>query len=218
MTKKLTALAALLLLAVLLPGAAFALGAGEVADGVQKKYSALNDLSASFNQESRVVTLGRSRFKEGTILFKKPGRMRWDYSPPDPQLIVSDGETLWYYRQEQKQVFIRNLGSVFAIQTPLLFLFGEGRLADQFLWEEKELTADGEGTYLLEMTPRSETPDLVSLALAVREGDFSIAATVLTDAFGNVTRLDFSEERENQGLEEGPFTFEVPEGSEVIRQ
>jgi outer membrane lipoprotein carrier protein len=210
--------AALLVLAVLLPGAAFALGAGEVAERVQKKYAALNDLSASFSQESRVVTLGRSRFKEGTILFKKPGRMRWDYSPPDPQLIVSDGETLWYYRQEQKQVFVRGLGSVFASQTPLLFLFGEGRLADQFLWEEKELTADGEGMYLLEMTPRSETPDLVALTLAVRERDFSIAATVLTDAFGNVTRLDFSEEQENQGLEEAPFTFKIPAGSEVIRQ
>ena len=111
---------------------------------------------------------------------------------------------------------VQNIGAAFTSQTPLLFLFGEGRLADQFSWEERDLAAAG-GNYLLEMVPRSETPDLVALALEVREGDFSIAATVLTDAFGNVTRLEFSGEKENGGLGDGHFSFEIPGDAEVIR-
>jgi outer membrane lipoprotein carrier protein len=194
-----------------------ALSSTQVAEGVQSKYAGLKDLSADFKQESRLATLGRSRHKGGTIDFKKPGKMRWDYEGPDVQLIVSDGRTLWYYRPGQKQVVVQDLGEAFTNQTPLLFLFGEGSLSEVFTWEEKELVADEEERYLLELRPREETPDLVALSLEVRAGDFSVAATVLKDVFGNITRLEFSGEEENLGLDDGLFSFDIPEGAEVIR-
>lgn len=200
----------------LVPAPASALTAGDVAAGVQDRYSSLAALSADFKQESRIVTLGRSRHKEGTILFKRPGKMRWDYPPPDPQIIVSDGATLWYYRPEKNQVVVRDIGAAFVNQTPLLFLFGKGDLAAEFRWEEKDLAPGDGGLRLLELLPRLETPDLVSLALEVRE-DFSIAATILTDAFGNVTRLEFSGEEENSVLEDSLFSFTIPEGAEVLK-
>lgn len=207
------------LAAALLPclaGTALALGAARVAGGVQQRYADMSDLSADFEQTSTVVTLGRTRRKAGTIRFLKPGKMRWEYSAPDPQLIISDGSTLWFYRPGQNQVVLQDLGQAFTNQTPLLFLFGDGALGEEFSWEEKDLTVSEKGRYLLEMRPRREAPDLVALALEVRAKDYSVAATVLTDAFGNVTRLEFSGEEENQGLEEGLFTFEIPEGAEVI--
>jgi len=199
------------------PLPALAISASEVARGVEGKYSSLEDLSADFRQESRVVTLGRTRIKEGTIRFEKPGKMRWDYDSPSPQTLVSDGKTLWFYRPGQKQVVIQDISRAFTSQTPLLFLFGEGSLAEEFEWEEKDLDGSGEGTYTLAMRPKRETPDLISLTLEVRALDFSIGATVLEDAFGNVTRLEFSGEKENQGLGDEIFSFEVPEGTEVVR-
>ena len=211
----LTAVSALLSAAAQSPAAA--ISASEVARGVESKYSSLKDLSADFRQESRVITLGRSRVKSGTIRFEKPGKMRWDYAGPDPQLLVSDGSTLWFYRPDQKQVVIQDVSAAFTSQTPLLFLFGEGSLAEEFQWDEKDLAGSGEGTYGLAMRPRVETPDLVSLTLEVRADDFSISATVLEDAFGNVTRLEFSGEREDQGLPDEIFTFQIPEGTEVVR-
>ena len=184
---------------------------------MENKYSSLKDLSADFRQESRVVTLGRTRVKSGTIRFVRPGRMRWDYLGPDPQMLVSDGSTLWFYRPGQKQVVVQDVSAAFTNQTPLLFLFGEGSLAEEFDWDEKDLEGSRDGIYTLAMRPRKETPDLISLTLEVRAGDFSIGATVLEDAFGNVTRLEFSGEKEDQDLLDDIFTFEVPEGTEVIR-
>jgi len=212
-----TLLTASALLFTAAPSPAAAISASEVARGVESKYSSLRDLSADFRQESRIVTLGRSRIKSGTIRFERPGRMRWDYHPPDPQLVVSDGSTLWFYRPGQQQVIVQDISAAFTNQTPLLFLFGEGSLAQEFDWDEKDLEGDGDGIYTLAMRPREETPDLISLTLEVRALDFSIGATVLEDAFGNVTRLEFSEEKENQGLPDEIFTFQVPEGTEVIR-
>ena len=37
--------------------------------------------------------------------------MRWDYDPPDPQTIVGDGETLWIYQPDLKQVIKAPLGA-----------------------------------------------------------------------------------------------------------
>ena len=199
------------------PPPAVAISASEVARGVESKYSSLRALSADFRQESRVVTLGRTRIKSGTISFERPGRMRWDYHAPDPQMLVSDGSTLWFYRPGQKQVVIQDISAAFMNQTPLLFLFGEGSLAEEFNWDEKDLEGSGDGTYTLAMRPKEETPDLIALTLEVRAGDFSIGATVLEDAFGNVTRLEFSGEKESRDLPDEIFTFEVPEGTEVIR-
>ena len=194
-----------------------ALSASAVAEGLGEKYAALDDLSAVFKQESKIVSLGRSRKKEGTIRFKKPGRMRWDYTAPDPQLIISDGGKLWYFRPERNQVVVQDLSRAFANQTPLFFLFGEGDLSAEFTWGDGDLVPDGKGNFVLELKPRVETPDLVGLTLEVRKADFSIFATVLRDAFGNVTRLEFSGEKENGGLADDLFTFVPPADAEVIR-
>jgi outer membrane lipoprotein carrier protein len=211
------AVLAAVLAVVLTPATGEALSASAVAKGLREKYAALEDLSAVFKQESKVVSLGRSRRKEGTIRFKKPGRMRWDYTVPDSQLIIADGEKLWYFRPDRNQVVVQELSRAFANQTPLFFLFGEGDLSTEFTWGEGDLVPDGKGNFVLALKPRVETPDLVDLTLEVRKADFTVFATVLRDAFGNVTRLEFSEEKENGGLADELFTFDPPPGAEVIR-
>jgi outer membrane lipoprotein-sorting protein len=39
---------------------------------------------------------------EGTVAVKKPGRMRWDYTKPEKQQILSDGSHIYscYRRHE----------------------------------------------------------------------------------------------------------------------
>src|SRR5512139_1002305 len=101
--------AAALALAALVVGAlpAQAESPGALLRCVQERYGALRDLSASFAQESRVVSLGRPRTRSGTLSFLAPGRMRWEYAGPERELIVADGERLWFYRPERKQVVVQ---------------------------------------------------------------------------------------------------------------
>jgi len=215
--KKKIFLVPMILLLLGAPAGGFALDRAEVAGRVEAAYAAIDDLAATFVQKSRVAALGgRTREKEGKIYFRRPGKMRWEYERPEPQLIVSDGVNLWYYRPERKQVVVQELDWAFNSQTPLHFLFGEGRLAEEFTWDEGSAVADGDGRYMLEMKPKEETPDLVALKLEVRSETFTVAATVLRDAFGNETRLEFSGEKVNGGLDDGLFSFEPPPGTEVV--
>lgn len=200
---------------LLLPREGSAMTLAEVAAKVEQTYEGFHTLEASFVQESRVAALGgRTRRKEGRIFFSKPGHMRWEYERPEPQLIIADGVNLWYYRPEKKQVIVRALDGAFNSQTPLLFLFGEGKLAEEFTWEDQE--AGPGDLYVLNLTPKRETPDLVGLKIEVRAEDFTVAATVLRDAFGNETRLEFDDEKVNGHLDDGLFVFEPPADAEVL--
>ncbi|MHB8834346.1 MAG: LolA family protein [Candidatus Methylomirabilia bacterium] len=184
---------------------------------VQDRYGALRDLSATFVQESRVASLGRTRIRAGRLFFQAPGRMRWEYDGPEPQLIVADGKQLWFHRPERSQVVVQPMDAAFTRQTPLLFLLGRGDFAAEFSWDERELAPGAGGLVNVALRPRAEAPDLSRLVLEVAGGECRLAGTIVEDAFGNVTHLVFSGERANTGLDAGLFRFAPPKGTEVVR-
>src|SRR6266481_9788400 len=63
----------------------------QVLSRLQRHYRDTNSFSAKFNEE--IATVGApKRQRQGTVSFRKPGRMRWDFATPEVQTIVSDGE------------------------------------------------------------------------------------------------------------------------------
>jgi outer membrane lipoprotein-sorting protein len=74
---------------------------------------------------NRITTL-RSRFvqissngayAEGEVVVRRPGRLRFEYDPPHPVLLIADGTNLLYYDKELKQASFIPLW-----ETPLWFL------------------------------------------------------------------------------------------------
>ena len=184
---------------------------------VQQRYAALRDLSADFAQESRVASLGRPRSRAGRLYFLPPGRMRWEYEPPDPQLIVADGRQVWFYRPERRQAIVQPVGENEARQTPFLFLLGRGEFAREFTWEEREPAPAPGGAVRVRLTPRAETPEMARLELEIVPGECRLAATLVEDAYGNRTRLSFSAERVGTAPDPGLFRFTPPAGTEIVK-
>ncbi len=184
---------------------------------VQARYGGLRDLTAAFAQESRVASLGRTRNRAGRLFFQSPGRMRWEYDGPEPQLIVADGKQLWFHRPERKQAVVQPMDAAFTRQTPLLFLFGRGDFAAEFTFDESEPVPDAGGLVSIPLRPRVEAPDLSRLVLEVMAGECRLAGTIVEDAFGNITHLVFSGEKADTGLDAGLFRFAPPAGTEVVR-
>ena len=86
------------------PGAAAGDGAEARIDG----WLAANEsLRARFTQT--VFDEGGFRLNEshGTVAFRRPYRFRWNYEAPEPQIIVADGERLWWYDIDLQQVTVR---------------------------------------------------------------------------------------------------------------
>jgi outer membrane lipoprotein carrier protein len=143
--------------------------------------------------------------------------MRWEYTNPEQQLLVSDGKTMWFYVAEDGQVIIQNAEDAYGSKTPITFLSGMGKLQNDFYM--KLLPAsEGVTVYKLELLPKQPQPDLAKLILSVEPTTYRIVHTAVYDPYGNITDVFLNDIQANAMLPDELFTFEIPEGVDVIQQ
>src|SRR5262245_53290395 len=69
----------------------------EVLREVESVYGRMNDLRADFTQTAFNKSLNQTIPAKGTVYLKKGGKLRWEFTEPTPQEIVSDAKKLWVY-------------------------------------------------------------------------------------------------------------------------
>jgi outer membrane lipoprotein carrier protein len=187
-----------------------------VVDKVQKRYDAATDFRARFTQTLTSTAMGRKTNSAGTVMFKKPGRMRWDYDRPEKAIYVSDGGVLWLYEPDDQQAFKQELK---ASQLPaaLAFLTGKGKLAAEFDISAVAKSPYGTpGDYLLSLSPKVAEPQVKSILFVVDPKTFDVRESVITDGQGNTNDLTFADIKTNTRLPESEFHFTPPAGVRVI--
>src|SRR5690242_13268801 len=65
--------------------------------GIEGAYGKMTDLKAEFTQTAFNKSLNQTIPAAGKVFLKKGGKLRWEYTEPTPQQIVSDGKTIWIY-------------------------------------------------------------------------------------------------------------------------
>ncbi len=229
----------LLLLAVicLTASQAFAKDAklAEVVAALEAGYSGLKDLQAAFTQITTVAGMPKPQKGNGELMLRRPpgttAQFRFDYTVPK-QSILSNGKHVWFYQPENRQVFVSSTDEMFkgGNSIALAYLTGLGNVSKDFSASLSKEPRDKNGNYQLDLVPRTPTPALSKLRLAIdqaavekfkTEGNladtFPIVSSVVIDASGNETRISYSKIKVNKGLGAGRFTFRVPEGVEVIK-
>jgi outer membrane lipoprotein-sorting protein len=98
----------------------------EIARALQARYQGIRDFSADFVQTYRGGVLRTQTSERGTVAIKKPGRMRWIYTSPERKEFVSDGQKVYSYLIQDRQVIIAPLPPDDQATTPALFLTGKG--------------------------------------------------------------------------------------------
>src|SRR5580658_6492837 len=101
-----------------------------LADKVDQRYDHMQSLQARFTET--YTGAGISRTESGTLLLKKPGRMRWDYDQPRPKMFLTDGQTAWFYVPGERQARRTPVKQLDDLRSPLRYLLGKTKL-------EKEL-------------------------------------------------------------------------------
>ncbi len=181
---------------------------------LQQRYDRTETLQADFQQTVESATLAGTLESKGTVAFEKPNRMRWDYTSPDPQLIVGDGETLWIYQPDLKQVIKAPLKEAFTSTTPVTFLAGLGQVERDF---DVTLEGDEPEQWLLRLVPKKKDQGLGDMVLGVRKSDASVAEARIKDPAGTTTRIRFSNEKLNAPVDADRFKFAPPPGVDVVR-
>lgn len=195
------------------PAAAKPAAVDQVVERLQQRYDDTGDLTAKVAQEMEVEGFGRKFTSTGKVYFKRPGRMRWEMDEPQRQTIIADGTYLWIFQPSENQVYKAPFGQAFQSSTPVSFLTGIGRIADDF-----KVTADGddEAHLYLRLVPRSGGEGIGILRLGIDRTTYDILTAEIQDPIGNRTRLTFSDLRRDTELDDEFFAFTVPVGAEVV--
>ena len=188
--------------------------AAELARALQKRYQGIRDFSAEFVHTYRGGVLRTQTSERGTVVIKKPGKMRWVYTNPERKEFVSDGEKLYSYIPEDRQVIVSTLPSDDQATTPALFLTGKGDISRDFEATYAETTLPG--TVALRLSPRRQEPEYEYLVVTLDPVTLQIRALATHDRQGGDSNISFSNLKENTGRSDNEFAFRIPRGVDVI--
>jgi outer membrane lipoprotein carrier protein len=156
--------------------------------------------------------MGMDRSEEGTLLLKKPGRMRWSYATPVGKVFVLDGKFAWFYTPGDAQVTRVPAKQLDDLRSPLRFLLGHTQLKKEL--DNLTVTATGAG-FRIAGVPKGMEQRVKLLTLGVATTG-AIESMRLEELDGVVTEFAFSDMQENVPVKDSDFVFTVPAGVTVV--
>jgi outer membrane lipoprotein carrier protein len=202
----------LMLLTLATPGAAQTTpSAQEVAASLQRKYDTIKDFSTDFVHTHEGGVLKRKREERGTLLVKKPGKMRWNYKSPDEKVFVSDGVRLIQYFPEENRALVSGVPD--DDQAAVLFLAGRGSLTRDFTVTFGPGAAAG--SWRLRLEPKQPQPEYDWLEITAARETFLLQSLAVAEKQGSRSTFVFTNFKENPGLADKTFAFSIPRGAEI---
>ena len=162
---------------------------------VEKYLNGIRTLSARFIQ----VT-DDGRLAEGSLALSRPGKMRFEYDPPVPILMVADGFSLLYYDKELEQATFLPLW-----ETPLWFLIRD-KVAMQ---ESLEITGIELDKGILHLGFRDpDRADEGEVTLVFSDEPLQLIKWRIEDPQGFSTEVSLLELRSNEKLSPSLFLYD----------
>jgi len=189
----------------------------EVVRALEASYGKINDLKAEFSQNAFNKSLNQTIPATGSVFLKKGGKVRWEYTQPTPQEIVSDGKTLWVYTPQLNQVNVAPAPEALAGPAGS-FLVGLGKLREHFgvRFLNPAQPRDGDGNVVLDLLPKQPLPTLARLILSLDPRSWEVRKAVVYDQFENTVTMRFTKMALNTGLADSLFTFTAPKGVATV--
>ncbi len=186
------------------PPRAATLSAADRADvgRIEAYLNRIRTLKARFLQVSST-----GDFSEGTLFISRPGKLRIEYDPPVPILIVAARGVLTYYDKELEQVSeidVESTPAGFLVQETVSFFSG-----DITLTRFKRQAAAARVTLV-----RTEDPMEGSLTLIFSDRPLTLRKWIVVDAQGVQTTVSLLKTRFGLPLDPELFQFEAPDPSE----
>jgi outer membrane lipoprotein carrier protein len=211
------AVAVLTLTLLVAPGLVAAQSLDEVLRDIEAAYGRMLDLRAEFTQTAFNKSLNQTIPAKGTVYLKKGGKLRWEFTEPTAQEIISDGKKLWVYTPTLNQANVAEAPEALAGPAGS-FLAGLGRLRTEFQvrFLNPAQPKDADGNWVLDLTPKQPLPTLTRLILSLDAKSLEIRKAVVHDQFENTVTMRFTKMAVNSGLPDRTFTFVAPKGVVIV--
>jgi outer membrane lipoprotein carrier protein len=191
------------------------LSVSDVAAKIQATYQAITTYEADFDQQFDMKAFGDKKTTKGHVTFEKPGKMRWDYTDPKSNLVVSDGTTLWSYTAKDNKANTMQLKDS-QMPTALAFLTGKGDLTKEFTLTFLDMK-EFKGGYVLKGVPKTATNLYSYVCFYVDGTTFQVRRVLIVDAQDNRNRFDFTKPAVGNKYDASKFKWTPPAGVTVVK-
>lgn len=189
----------------------------EKAAMLQETYDKTSSFTADFSQTTSMKLSKRQRKGHGSLVIKKPGLMRWDYQEPDRQVLICDGEEMSMYFSSAQQMIVMPAQEYLQSDVTYAFFAGSGNVLRDFnVGEIPDDYCCGDLPDL-KLVPKKQHPQVESIYLWL-DDRFLISRMKISDYYGSVTDLSFTNIKLNQKVSADRFRFVPPPGTEIVKQ
>ena len=169
-----------------------------------------SSLTAEFKQITLDEKGNPAETSYGEFFLSRPGKFRWSYKKPFIQEIVSSDDKIWFYDADLEQVTIKKLDDSLG-STPALLLSGDIDLEENFSLQQQGIDED---LQWIKLSPKNEGSGFNYILIGLEDG--ILGGMELSDNFGQLTRIYFSDIKTNLKLDDAIFKFIAPEGVDVF--
>ncbi len=199
-----------------LPGnAAAGRDVASIARAIEAHYQATTTLKATFLQR-RSEGKRAIEIESGTVYFRRPRRMRWEYESPETKLFLADGKFVWFYVPADHTVSRAKMKESDDARVPLVLLAGQARLGRVCrrveLADIHVLTA---GNVALRCLPKANQSDFRAAILEVDSG-YRLVRILVSEAGDVETEFRFANWQENLPVSQNLFRFQPPAGVSIV--
>ena len=171
----------------------------------------MNSLTGSFKQ--KVLDQNGATLQEvsGQFFFKKPNLFKWDYLEPSKSQLISDGELLYLYDPDLKQVVISQLKKLGGVSPAMLLV---NRDIESLF--EISIIQDTKGTNWFKAVPQE--PEKANFKeVFINFFQKELKSMRIIDGFDNTTEIQFIKVSLNTDINEAIFLFNTPEDIDIIK-
>ncbi len=148
----------------------------------------------------------------GKLWFARGGRFRAEYAPPEPLLVVSDGETLWTYEPELNQAIVRPLATIGGSFLLALSAAEWGELRRNYRFAAA-LSEDDEGIRWVQAESRAQQSSVRAIRFGFAKNN-QLQKLQMQDAFGGTVQIQINEF--TKGADDSVFVFAPPPGTDIV--
>ncbi|AQU81742.1 MULTISPECIES: outer membrane lipoprotein chaperone LolA [unclassified Halomonas] len=186
--------------------------ANEAAERLTERLDPLQSYHATFEQKILGGSGERLQSARGEMWLSRPGMLRWEVEAPYSQVVVSDGSDVYLYDPDLEQVTIQAMDNRVS-HTPALLLSGSAAdLTSSYdVFYEQEDSGD-----IFTLIPSSA--DTLFEELSMVFNGQTLTELWMMDSTGQRTAITFSNITRNGNIDRSLFDFDIPEGTDVIRE
>jgi outer membrane lipoprotein carrier protein len=207
---------------IVFPAAALMIAAGlaaaegvppvdQLMQAVENRYNHAHTLTVDF-KEIYSFQGHRRPAESGTLVLKKQGKMRWDYTQPAGKVFVSDGKNVYLYTAQDNRVEKVPLKDTEDMRAPLAFLLGRLDMKREFTGFTVHA---GDGGVWLDALAKNDRVAYEKIEMLVAEQG-EIRQLEVEGRDGSTLSYSFSNERLNPPVRDSTFHFSIPAGAQVV--